>query len=283
MRRVYLTCMDSSVDYAQELAYSCANLEGLVKTKKLLGADTLTKVSRSLAKHNEKYISGSTETLGLIYATEYGNLNSMITLSTLALSDEELSTRVFPNATICSASIATSMIIQSHGLNMTLNGGYLGYGNALEIAYMYILSGKLDTCLVMTGDDYNDLSTIDILKFAPSTKNPLSNVTLTILSSNKYVSGEKSKCYFIEHIKFKNTDMAENKDIYIDSMYGNSTAKGLNGMSSKLRENKVYAASSFPFFLLRDSISAADSAERISISFGLYGQNEFVATLKSED
>ncbi|WP_269054236.1 hypothetical protein [Paenibacillus tundrae] len=275
--------MDSSVDCDQELAHSYANLKGVVKTKKLLGADTLTKVSRSLAKHNEKYISGSTENLGLIYATEYGNLNSMITLSNLALSDEEISTRVFPNATICSASIATSLIVQSHGLNMTLNSGFLGYGNALEIAYMYIASGKLDTCLVMTGDDYNDLSNADILKFAPSAKNTLSNVTLTILSSYKYDSNERSKCYFIDEIKFKHSDISENKEIYIDSMCGDSTAKIVNGMSSKLRANKVYAACSFPFFLLRDSISAAGSNEAITISFGIYNQNEFVATLKSED
>lgn len=101
--------------------------------------------------------------LGVIMATEFGNIIDMWNLGTLANnSPDPISAQIFPNATISSATVTASIALQAKGINTTINSGILSFYYALMIAKSYIEDDKLDACVVIVGDDYNEFAMEDI-------------------------------------------------------------------------------------------------------------------------
>lgn len=121
-----------------------------------------TKVTSYIAKKLST-LSIPDKRLGIIMATEFGNIIDMWNLSSLAHSSPQpISAQVFPNATISSATVTASIAIQAKGFNTTINSGVLSFYYALMIAKSYIEDDKLDACVVIVGDDYNQFAMEDI-------------------------------------------------------------------------------------------------------------------------
>lgn len=143
------------------------DVEEYLGKRGLKSKDNLTKCVSYLAKKiliNEE--ESMFDSYGIIFATEYGNLNSMLHLSKTAFESEEpVSAQVFPNATISSATVSASIYTKIRGVNLTINQGILSFLQALNIAVNYIKCGKLKKCLVLVGDEYNLFSKHDMKYF----------------------------------------------------------------------------------------------------------------------
>lgn len=149
--------------------------------------DNFTKLSSYIARKLCIY-EMIPERLGVIIATEYGNLNNMCRLSSLAInSSEPISAQLFPNATLSSAAVTVSLSIQAKGFNATINSGISSFYQAIMLASLYISNDKLDYCIIITGDDYNDFAIEDIKASGIKAKKFLSTINGVLLSKNKLV------------------------------------------------------------------------------------------------
>ncbi|WP_054750169.1 hypothetical protein [Ruminiclostridium josui] len=110
----------------------------------------------------------------------------MCNLATLAKSSSEpISAQIFPNSTISSATVTASIALQAKGLNITLNSGVLSFYYALLIAKSYIEDDKLDACIVIVGDDYNEFAIEDINTSYMKFNHFLSTINGVMLSKYK--------------------------------------------------------------------------------------------------
>lgn len=182
MRKKFFATIDSSDNYGMSLDGALEKLKQGTNVKKMVGEDTLTAICRRMAYKNRDAFLGEKEKIGLIFATEYGNLTSMLEMSQKAIHGEYVSTKSFSNASISSASNATALLLESKGLNLTINSGYYSYISAIELAALYIDTGELDTCIIMTGDHYNEFSISDVKQMYPEITTFRSKVTISVLS-----------------------------------------------------------------------------------------------------
>lgn len=276
MGEIYFSCLDSSDNYGCTLDLARRKLQEHVKIKKMVGADIFTQVSRSLAFNNKHYIMGDKHKLGLIYVTEYGNLNSMIDMSSKARNGEFVSTKLFPNAIVSTASNATALLLETRGINLTINGGFLGYCSAVELATMYIDSGELDTCIVMSGDDYNDFSALDIKKRFNGTEEFFSNVTIAMLSKFKGICSDKE--YIIEDISltFGKEQLSDTR--YLNNLLWNTSSREINEEIKKLYIGNKYFSSSYSYYIFNEIMK--NKLDEAVISFGLEEEKEYTIKLK---
>lgn len=182
--------MLSSIDFGIDIDEQINNLKKQSCVKKVVGEDKLTQISRLIAEIILKEVDYKAERCGVIYVTEYGNLSSMLKLSNLAKEQEFVSARLFPNATIGSASVVTSLTIGARGLNTTIGAGFMGYYYGVEMAGFYFDSNKLDVCLILTGDICDNVIVEEELK-RKNIKLGLQCVTGTLLVNDLYA--EKNK------------------------------------------------------------------------------------------
>lgn len=257
MRKKYFTCLDSSEKYGDSLEEAVCKLKSEVSVKKMVGEDVLTAVSRRIAYKNHSYIRGEKEKTGLIFVTEYGNLTTMLDMCRKAMGGEYVSTKMFPNAIVSSASNATALLLETKGFNLTINGGYLGYVMALELAAMYIDTGELDTCVIMSGDHYNDFSERDVMQQYPSVKKFESKVTISVMS----VYQNNSKQYILEDI-----EVNEHEESSLMAVYNGDMLWTTNYDSQYKELIDIYNASSFSYNILKEAMDY--NMEFIDVSFG---------------
>lgn len=159
--------------------------------------DNFTKLSSYIAKKLCIYETNP-ERLGVILATEYGNLNSMCKLSTLGVSSTEpISAQLFPNATLSSAAVTIAINLQAKGFNATINSGVSSFHQAIMLSSLYIKDNKLDYCIILTGDDYNDFAVQDVQSSGIKVEKFLSSINGVLISKNK-VDGRKN--YIIDSV-----------------------------------------------------------------------------------
>lgn len=174
-----------------------------------------TKVTSYIAKKLcNLYIPDSR--LGIIMATEFGNIVDMCNLGTLAHSSTEpISAQIFPNSTISSATVTASIALQAKGFNITLNSGVLSFYYALMIAKSYIEDDKLDACIVIVGDDYNQFAIEDINTSYMKFNDFLSTINGIMLSKYK----NELDSYYIKDVVIAPEDLFEGS-LTPNSVYG---------------------------------------------------------------
>lgn len=178
-----------------------------------------TKVASYIAKKIYK-LNVPEDRLGVIFATEFGNIVDMCNLLNLAKSSTDpISATIFPNSTISSATVTTSIELKGKGMNITINSGVLSFYNALLIAKSYIEDDKLDACVVLVGDDYNQFSIEEIENTYKSFNYFLSTINGVVLSKYKNESEEN---YIIKNIDILSKDLFEIKPNDIGFDYKNS-------------------------------------------------------------
>ena len=207
-------------------------------------------VSKKLIRKNVE-----ADRLGIIFATEYGNINSMYSLGNLGKSSTDpISAKLFPNATISSATVSVAIDLMAQGLNVTVNSGILSFYQAIMIACNYINDGKLDYCIVLSGDDYNKFATEDVLMSDIKVNKFLSNVSGILISNNRLEDG---KNYIIKNVKLNkmNDTLAESNN-FIDLMgyrYINE------GSFSNIKTPDVYIGPSVGFIELLNCFQYLDN------------------------
>jgi hypothetical protein len=145
--------------------------------------------------------------MGVIMATEFGNIIDICNLANLAHSSTEpISAQIFPNSTISSATVTASIALQAKGFNLTINSGVLSFYYALMIAKNYIEDDKLDACIVMVGDDYNSFAIEDINNSYMSFNSFISTISGVMLSRYKNKAGNS---YTIKDIDISSEDSFE--------------------------------------------------------------------------
>lgn len=271
MKDVYYYSIDDTSKYGGDFTEICNNLKAMAKAPKLIGEDRLTAISRNLTYLYKDYFDVESEKLGLIYVTEYGNINSMINMAQLAYKGEYISTKLFPNSMISSASNATSILLKTKGLNLTINGGFVGYCLAMELGYMYIQSGELDGCIILSGDEYVDFSILDVRNKIPDVDDYFSNVTLAYMSS-RYMRNN-NKGYLLENLQFSSVKM-DNMNSYYGQLFWKCNCL------DEIRNAKYYA-SSFPYYAISEAIKYGN--KEIEICFMNDENNLFSFSLKEGD
>ncbi|MCX8131685.1 MAG: hypothetical protein N3I35_16525 [Clostridia bacterium] len=165
-----------------------------------------TKVTSYISKKLSKFDIPDYR-MGIIMATEFGNIIDMCNLANLAHSSPSpISAQIFPNATISSATVTASIVLQAKGLNLTINSGVLSFYYALMIAKSYIEDDKLDACIVMVGDDYNQFAMEDINTSYMEFEHFLSTINGVMLSKYK---NEFSNNYIIKNVAISSEDSIE--------------------------------------------------------------------------
>lgn len=176
---------------------------------------TFTKVTSYIAK-KLCHLDIPDRRLGIIMATEFGNIVDMCNLGTLAHSSTEpISAQIFPNSTISSATVTASIALQAKGLNITLNSGVLSFYYALMIAKSYIEDDKLDACIVIVGDDYNQFALEDINTSYMKFNDFLSTINGVMLSKYK----NELNSYYIKDVVIAPEDLFE-VSLTPNSVYG---------------------------------------------------------------
>ncbi len=219
-----------------------SDLYDFINVRGTKSKDNFTKaavyIAKKLYKNNIK-----SERLGVVFATEYGNINSMCELSNLGKSSTEpISAQLFPNATISSATVTVSIYLKAQGLNLTINSGNISFYQAIMIACNYINAGKIDACIVLTGDDYNQFAREDISLSDIQTKKFLSTINGVMLNKNKIEGG---KNFIIENVEINklNSEFTEDKN----SIYSTGYRCGHKDFCNKINIPDIYIGPSIGF------------------------------------
>lgn len=234
------------------------DLEVYLGKKGLQYKDTVTKCTsyltgKMLNDQNEL----SFDDIGVIYATEYSNLESMLHLSRSAKdSTEAVSARLFPNATISSATVSASIYSKIRGLNLTLNHGLLSFVQALSIARDYITQGKLEKCLILVGEDYNTFSMEDVTFFYQKPVQYLSSLNGVLLSkytgndSDKYILRDIHINNDMEHATISNQQGIHEKKVIGGYCLEQSVLDKLKSFDQSLLNPPIYMGASISFMQL---------------------------------